>query len=389
MAAKFGASATTTMRTSTRKARTWRISAASRDTVRPPQPREVRLTRSDVVGKAVITRTSGLKLGVVRQAWVDASRWELVSLDVAPNALAIGESSDAVMLQSLRQVGDVVLVHDESVLESNLSTYGLNTLVGCELVTESGEYLGRVRDYLFHPDSGKVVDIVFDSLGVPLIPDSIVSTYSLNVVEVVTAGPGRIIAKEGAERRLEQLTSGIAERLGIDPPWAESYGYDYEPYGYGMEEYDRVQPRRYPEDTYMPGEPRRRERPVAMSKGRTGYNRDGPERRVRRADPRARDPERGRNMADDSPSSSKTVQIPLYDFSDRRPAYQRRDADGRLGEIASRREPRPASKRFDQWVVEETSQARELEEAGMDMDAGRGTGFASRREQYDASEDRI
>lgn len=388
MAAMSGASATTMMRTSTRKAHTWRISATSRAAERPSQPREVRLTRSDVVGKAVITRTSGLKLGVVRQAWVDASRWELVSLDVAPNALAIGESSDAVMLQSLRQVGDVVLVHDESVLESNLSTYGLNTLVGCELVTESGEYLGRVRDYLFHPESGKVVDIVFDSLGVPLIPDSIVSTYSLNVVEVVTAGPGRIIAKEGAERRLDQLTSGIAERLGIDPPWAESYGYDYEPYGYGME-YEPPQPRRYSEDRYVPAEPRRRERPGVASKGRTGYDRGGPDRRTRRADPRAQDPERGRSMADDSPSSTGTVQIPLYDFSDRRPAYQRRDADGRLGESPSRREPRPASKPFDQWVVEEKSQTRELEEAGMDMDAGRGTGFASRRKQYDASEDRI
>jgi len=388
MAATSGASATTTMRTSTRKARTWRIFAASRATERPPKPREVRLTRSDVVGKAVITRTSGLKLGVVRQAWVDASRWELVSLDVAPNALAIGESSDAVMLQSLRQVGDVVLVHDESVLESNLSTYGLNTLVGCELVTESGEYLGRVRDYLFHPETGKVVDIVFDSLGVPLIPDSIVSTYSLNVVEVVTAGPGRIIAKEGAERRLDQLTSGIAERLGIDPPWAESYGYDYEPYGYEME-YERPQPRRYSEDTYVPAEPRRRERLAVASKGRTGYDREGPDRRTRRADPRAQDLERDRSMADEPPSSTGTVQIPLYDFSDRRPAYQRRDADGRLGESPSRREPRPASKRFDQWVVEEKSQTRELEEAGMDVDAGRGTGFASRRKQYDASEDRI
>lgn len=377
------------MRTSATKARTWRIYAASRASGTAPQPREVRLTRSDVVGKAVITRTSGLKLGVVRQAWVDASRWELVSLDVAPNALAMGESADAVMLQSLRQVGDVVLVHDESVLESNLSTYGLNTLVGSELVTESGEYLGRVRDYLFSPESGKVVDIVFDSLGVPLVPDSIVSTYSLKVEEVVTAGPGRIIAMEGAERRLEQLTSGIAERLGIDPPWAESYMYDDEPYEYERMEYDRPQPRRYPEETYRTAEPRRRERPMPTGREVPTYNRNSPERRKRRAQPRAPEPEPERRIAGDSTSSSETARIPLYDFKDRRPAYQRRDADGRLGESPPRREARPASKRFDQWVVEENGTSRELEEAGVEMDAGRGTGFASRRRQYDAAEDRI
>jgi hypothetical protein len=36
-------------------------------------------------------------------------------------------------------------VHDESALERDTSVYGLYPLVGSEVLTESGEFLGRVR----------------------------------------------------------------------------------------------------------------------------------------------------------------------------------------------------------------------------------------------------
>lgn len=43
------------------------------------------------------------------------------------------------------QVGDVILVNDESALERDHSVYGLYPLVGSEVITETGEFLGRVR----------------------------------------------------------------------------------------------------------------------------------------------------------------------------------------------------------------------------------------------------
>ena len=63
---------------------------------------EVLLARSQLVNKAVITRTSGLNLGTVSQLWVDVDEWKVTSLDLRDNIL-FGDLN-CVMLNSLRQV---------------------------------------------------------------------------------------------------------------------------------------------------------------------------------------------------------------------------------------------------------------------------------------------
>ena len=106
-----------------------------------------------MLGKPVITRTTGTNLGVVNQMWVDPRDWKVVCLDVRENMLW-GEQ-DSVMLDRLRQIGDVVLVHDESDAQRNVGIYGLNYLVGSEVVTETGGYLGKCRDFTFNPEDGR------------------------------------------------------------------------------------------------------------------------------------------------------------------------------------------------------------------------------------------
>jgi hypothetical protein len=62
--------------------------------------------------------------------------------------------------------------------------------------------------------------LILASIGLPLIPDQVVSTYELSVDEVVSSGPDRLIVFEGSEERLMQLSVGVLERLGIgSPPW--------------------------------------------------------------------------------------------------------------------------------------------------------------------------
>jgi hypothetical protein len=41
-------------------------------------------------------------------------------------------------------VGDVLLVHDEAAIEENFSLFGYYNIVGSEIVTENGVYLGKV-----------------------------------------------------------------------------------------------------------------------------------------------------------------------------------------------------------------------------------------------------
>lgn len=183
--------------------------------------------RSDFIGTQVITRNSGKKLGVVNQLWVDVDQREVVVLGLR-NTLITG-NQNYMHLSNVSQVGDVILVEDEGALE-DIDTYTYSTLINNEVITETGELLGKVRGFRFDTTTGEVAALVIGSIGVPLIPAQLLSTYELPVEEIVSSGPDRLIVFEGAEERLNQLTVGILERLGLGiPPWEHDEEEDYVP----------------------------------------------------------------------------------------------------------------------------------------------------------------
>lgn len=185
---------------------------------------QIRL-RSDILGTQVITRDTGKRLGVVSQLWVDIDRREIVALGLRESLISIGSVPRYMLLSRVRQVGDVILVDDDSVLEDDVDVEVYSTLINCETITETGEMLGRVRGFKFDAETGKVCSLIIGSLGVPQIPDRLagfetISTYELPIEEIVSSGPNRLIVFEGAEDRLVQLTVGVLERLGIGrAPW--------------------------------------------------------------------------------------------------------------------------------------------------------------------------
>ncbi|MFK8183085.1 MAG: PRC-barrel domain-containing protein [Phormidesmis sp.] len=178
--------------------------------------------RSDIVGTQVITRSTGRKLGVVSQLWVDLDRLEVLAVGLQENILSkvIASNEQTMLLSDIRQMGDVILVDDDTVLDGDINTAVFNSVVNSEVITESGEVLGRVRGFKFDVITGKIETIVVASVGLPQIPDQVVSTYELPVEEIVSTGPDRIIVFEGSEEKLIQLSVGILERLGLgSAPW--------------------------------------------------------------------------------------------------------------------------------------------------------------------------
>ncbi len=173
--------------------------------------------RSDLLGTLVVTRDTGKKLGVISQLWVDIDQRKVVALSLRPNLLY--GTPQPMLLSSIRQIGDVILVENEDVVE-DIDVEIYSSLINCEVVTETGELLGKVRGFKFDVDTGEITALVIASLGLPLIPDQMVSTYELEIEEIVSSGPDRLIVFEGAEQRLVQLTVGLLERMGIGrAPW--------------------------------------------------------------------------------------------------------------------------------------------------------------------------
>ena len=175
--------------------------------------------RTEFLNTQVVTRNTGKVLGVVREVLVDIDRREVVALGLRDNRFSFSGLPRYMYISSIRQSGDVILVEDENVIEDiDINLY--SQLVNSEVITETGEPLGRVRDFQFNLEDGRVSSLIIASLGIPQIPDQVISTYELSMEEVISSGPNRLIVFEGAEDRLTQLTVGLLERLGIGrPPW--------------------------------------------------------------------------------------------------------------------------------------------------------------------------
>ncbi|EFA71482.1 photosystem reaction center subunit H [Cylindrospermopsis raciborskii S07] len=190
---------------------------------------EQTIRRSDILNTQVITRDNGKRLGIVSQVWVDIDQREVVAFGLRDSLISISSLPRQMYLSSINQIGDVILVDNEDVIEE-IDVEALSNLINWEVITETGEVLGRVRSFKFNGESGKISSIVIASLGLPQIPEQLLSTYEISIDEVVSTGPNRLIVFEGAEERVNQLSVGVLERLGIGKaPWErdseEEYGY--------------------------------------------------------------------------------------------------------------------------------------------------------------------
>ncbi len=175
--------------------------------------------RSELINTKVIANDTARQLGVVKTLLVDIDRREVVALGLRDNILSMTGEPRYMYLDRIEKSGDVILVPNEDVIEE-IDAELFSKLINCEVITEDGEMLGRVRDFQFNLEDGRLASLVIASIGIPQIPDQVISTYELPVEDIVSSGPNRIIVFEGSEEHLVQLTVGMLERLGIGrPPW--------------------------------------------------------------------------------------------------------------------------------------------------------------------------
>ena len=213
--------------------------------------------RSDLLGTQVITRDKGKRLGVVSQLWVDVDQREIVAIGLRDNFFTLAGMPKFMYLTMVREIGDVILVDDERVLEEDIDVEIYSTLINCEVITETGEPLGRVRGYRFNTENGKLLSLIIASIGIPQIPDQVISTYELSIDEIVSSGPDRLIVFEGSEERLQQLSVGVLERLGLgEAPWnKEEEGLYYPPTVKPANQLGTGAPQRSTQQEYRPAAP--------------------------------------------------------------------------------------------------------------------------------------
>ena len=184
------------------------------------------MKRSEILNTKVITDDNAKVLGVVSQLWVDIDQREVVALSLRDNLIAFASVPRYMYLSSIGKIGDVILVDNDDALE-DIDVEAYSSLVNFEVITETGQLLGRVRGFTFNGETGKIYSLIIASFGLPQIPEQVLSTYELPIEQVVSSGPNRLIVFEGAEEQLQQLSVGLLERIGIGKaPWErEEEGY--------------------------------------------------------------------------------------------------------------------------------------------------------------------
>jgi sporulation protein YlmC with PRC-barrel domain len=182
--------------------------------------------RSDLIDTQVIAKDTGKRLGIVKELLVDIDSREVVALGLRDGWLAApGGLVKYMFLAAIEKMGDVILVPNDEAIE-DLDPEAYTNLIACEVITETGDMLGKVRGFKFSCEDGKLTSIIIAAIGLPLIPDNVISTYEFSIDEVVSSGPNRLIVFEGAEERLEQLSVGFLERIGLGKaPWEDEYSY--------------------------------------------------------------------------------------------------------------------------------------------------------------------
>jgi sporulation protein YlmC with PRC-barrel domain len=187
--------------------------------------------RTELLGTQVITRDTGKRLGLVNELLVDVNRREVVALGLRDNPISrvlpgVGMTT-YLYLEHIRQIGDVILVDSDEVIE-DIDPERYSLLINSEVRTENNEFLGRVRSFNFDIENGQIQSLVIASLSAGVVPDALISTYELPIEEIASTGPDRIIVFEGAEERLVQLTVGVMEKLGLGtPPWERDEEEDF------------------------------------------------------------------------------------------------------------------------------------------------------------------
>ncbi|KAI3967607.1 hypothetical protein MKW92_003482 [Papaver armeniacum] len=157
----------------------------------------------------------------IEHHWHNIWRWVVLVVEARPSLLS-GEI-ERFYLEEVCQVGDVILVEDESVMENGLQMIGLETLVGYNVITQNRRSIGKVRGYTFNINSGSLELLELDSFGISVIPSSLVSTYALFVEDVIEVISDTVVVHEEAASRLQRLTKGF-----WDTPNVETYNDEFD-----------------------------------------------------------------------------------------------------------------------------------------------------------------
>jgi uncharacterized protein YrrD len=174
------------------------------------------LRHSELLHRLVLDRATTEEFGRVEVVWMDPEADRVLGFVSKPSRFT--KKRFAFKLSQLLMIGTEGVVVNALPVETDADHVGvLETLIGHELWSDTGDRLGYITDCLFHLETGEITHYLFRSQGWHSFIDSV---YQLPTRGIVQIGKKRVLVAQKAiplittyEEGLEQKVVQVAEDL--------------------------------------------------------------------------------------------------------------------------------------------------------------------------------
>lgn len=167
------------------------------------------IRQSDLLNQLILDRTTMEELGRVEVMWMYPSAHRV--LGFVCKAGAFGAKKTAFKLGQISTLGsNGILTHNQPEATDATKVRQLESLLNCEVWSDTGNKIGKIIDYLFNLKTGTITHYLVASSGWAGIAGNL---YQLPPAQVLSIGRTRVLVAETAARTFAVYKSGIKQTL--------------------------------------------------------------------------------------------------------------------------------------------------------------------------------
>lgn len=175
------------------------------------------IRQSELLNRLVIDRSTMEEIGRVEVLWTYVPAHRV--LGFISKSGFLGGRKTAFNLGQLHTIGSSILVNSAGQETDAEKVSQLESLVGCEVWSDTGTRLGKIVDFLFNPQTGVISDYLFTPGGFAVLtegvyrlpPRNILSTGRSRVLVTAEIASGLVPYREGIKHKLSKVSETLKE----------------------------------------------------------------------------------------------------------------------------------------------------------------------------------
>ncbi|MCT7974488.1 PRC-barrel domain-containing protein [Laspinema olomoucense] len=168
---------------------------------------------SQLINRRIIDRSSAEEVGRLDELWLNAKSHHVVGFSSkSGGVLGLGVKKHSFTWEQIYSIGaDSILVNINAEAEEPEKSSEISSpIMGHEVLTDSGNTAGELRDYIIATQTGAVVGYLYKSSG---WRGAVEGTYLLSPDDISSIGSKRILVIDTAIQDPQPYTDGMNQKL--------------------------------------------------------------------------------------------------------------------------------------------------------------------------------